>query len=46
MSQYFVIHPENPQPRFINQAVALIRSGGVVIYPTDSGYALGRNNFV
>ncbi len=41
MSQYFVIHPENPQPRFINQAVALIRSGGVVIYPTDSGYALG-----
>ncbi len=41
MSQFIVIHPENPQPRLINQAVALIRSGGVVIYPTDSGYALG-----
>jgi tRNA threonylcarbamoyl adenosine modification protein (Sua5/YciO/YrdC/YwlC family) len=41
MSQFFAIHPENPQTRLINQAVALIRSGGVAIYPTDSGYALG-----
>lgn len=41
MSQFFVIHPENPQSRLINQAVALIREGGVAIYPTDSGYALG-----
>ena len=41
MSQFFAMHPENPQTRLINQAVALIRSGGVVIYPTDSGYALG-----
>ena len=37
MSQFFAMHPENPQTRLINQAVALIRSGGVVIYPTDSG---------
>ena len=31
----------NPQARLINQAVAIIRSGGIVVYPTDSGYALG-----
>lgn len=41
MSQYFYVHPENPQARLINQAVAIIRNGGVVVYPTDSGYALG-----
>lgn len=41
MSQYFYVHPENPQSRLINQAVAIIRNGGVVVYPTDSGYALG-----
>lgn len=41
MSQFFQIHTENPQPRLISQAVAIIRSGGVIIYPTDSGYALG-----
>lgn len=41
MSQFFYVHPENPQARLINQAVAIIRSGGVVVYPTDSGYALG-----
>lgn len=41
MSQFFQIHPENPQKRLIDQAVAIIRSGGVVAYPTDSGYALG-----
>ena len=40
MSQYFYVHPENPQTRLINQAVAIIRNGGVVVYPTDSGYAL------
>ncbi len=37
----FYVHPENPQARLINQAVAIIRNGGVVVYPTDSGYALG-----
>lgn len=41
MSQYFYVHPENPQARLITQAVAIIRNGGVVVYPTDSGYALG-----
>ncbi len=41
MAQYFQIHPQNPQPRLIEQAVALIRQGGVVAYPTDSSYALG-----
>jgi tRNA threonylcarbamoyl adenosine modification protein (Sua5/YciO/YrdC/YwlC family) len=40
MSQYFQIHPENPQPRLIKQAVQLIQSGGIVALPTDSGYAL------
>lgn len=41
MSQYFQIHPENPQIRLINQAVEIIRDGGVVVYPTDSVYAIG-----
>ena len=41
MSQYFYVHPENPQARLITQAVAIIRNGGIVVYPTDSGYALG-----
>jgi len=41
MSQYFRIHPDNPQSRLINQAVDIIRRGGVVAYPTDSAYALG-----
>ena len=41
MSQYFEIHPENPQARLIKQAVEIINKGGVVIYPTDSIYAIG-----
>ena len=41
MAQFFVIHPENPQPRLIHQAVEIIRNGGVVAYPTDASYALG-----
>ena len=41
MSQFFSIHPDNPQNRLIKQAVEIINGGGVVIYPTDSGYALG-----
>jgi len=41
LSQFFQIHPDNPQPRLIKQAVEIIRAGGVVIYPTDSSYALG-----
>jgi|TARA_R110000796_G_scaffold186168_4_gene303089 tRNA threonylcarbamoyl adenosine modification protein (Sua5/YciO/YrdC/YwlC family) len=41
VSQYFHIHPENPQARLIRQAVEIIRQGGVIAYPTDSAYALG-----
>ncbi|WP_290651869.1 L-threonylcarbamoyladenylate synthase [Aquisalimonas sp.] len=41
MSQYFEVHPHTPQPRLIRQAVAMLREGGVVVYPTDSTYALG-----
>ncbi|OUR65460.1 threonylcarbamoyl-AMP synthase [Methylophaga sp. 42_25_T18] len=41
MSQLFNIHPENPQKRLIKQACEIIRKGGLVVYPTDSGYALG-----
>ncbi|PAU62117.1 tRNA threonylcarbamoyl adenosine modification protein, Sua5/YciO/YrdC/YwlC family [Pseudomonas indica] len=41
VSQFFQVHPENPQARLIKQAVEIIRAGGVVIYPTDSCYALG-----
>ncbi len=41
MSQLFHIHPENPQKRLINQACEIIRRGGLIVYPTDSGYALG-----
>ena len=41
MSQYFSVHPANPQPRLIAQAAAILRAGGVIAYPTDSCYALG-----
>ncbi|HSG03903.1 MAG TPA: L-threonylcarbamoyladenylate synthase [Marinobacterium sp.] len=41
MSQFFQIHPDNPQKRLIRQAVEIINQGGVVVYPTDSAYALG-----
>ncbi len=41
MSQYFEIHSDNPQKRLIQQAVEIINKGGVVIYPTDSSYAIG-----
>ena len=41
MAQLFEIHPENPQKRLIQQAVRIIDQGGLVVYPTDSSYALG-----
>ncbi|MGA1843860.1 MAG: L-threonylcarbamoyladenylate synthase [bacterium] len=41
MSQFLVVHPDTPQIRLIDQAVEIIRNGGVVVYPTDSTYALG-----
>lgn len=40
MSQYFEVHPENPQPRLIKQAAQLLHQGGVCAVPTDSSYAL------
>jgi tRNA threonylcarbamoyl adenosine modification protein (Sua5/YciO/YrdC/YwlC family) len=41
MARYFDVHPEDPQPRAINQIVELLRSGGLIAYPTDSCYAFG-----
>ena len=41
MSQFFQIHPDNPKARLIKQAADIIRNGGVVVYPTDSSYAVG-----
>jgi tRNA threonylcarbamoyl adenosine modification protein (Sua5/YciO/YrdC/YwlC family) len=40
MTQYFEIHPQNPQPRLVRQAAQIIESGGIVAAPTDSAYAL------
>ena len=41
MAQFFAIHPENPQERLVKQAAEIVRQGGVIVYPTDSCYALG-----
>lgn len=41
MSQFFYVHPDNPQQRLMKQAAAMIHEGAVIVYPTDSGYALG-----
>jgi len=41
MTQFLTIHPQDPQLRLISQAVAIIRRGGIIAYPTDSTYALG-----
>jgi tRNA threonylcarbamoyl adenosine modification protein (Sua5/YciO/YrdC/YwlC family) len=41
VSQYFKVHPVNPQLRLLNRAAEIIRAGGIVAYPTDSSYALG-----
>jgi tRNA threonylcarbamoyl adenosine modification protein (Sua5/YciO/YrdC/YwlC family) len=41
MAQFFQIHPQNPQPRLIRSAVEIVRKGGIIVYPTDSCYALG-----
>lgn len=41
MAKYFDIHPDNPQPRVIGKTVNVIRSGGLIAYPTDSCFALG-----
>lgn len=41
MSQYFKVHPVDPQRRLLQRAVDIIRAGGIVVYPTDSSYAFG-----
>ena len=41
MARFFDIHPENPQPRLLNQVVQMLNQDGLIAYPTDSGYALG-----
>src|SRR5512132_1756816 len=41
VAQLFAVHPVTPRTRLIRQAAAIIRAGGVIAYPTDSGYALG-----
>ena len=41
MAQYFAMHVRNPQPRLIAKAVDIVRDGGLMVYPTDSCYALG-----
>lgn len=41
MSQFFSIHPQTPQLRLVRRSVAILKAGGVIIYPTDSCYALG-----
>jgi len=43
MAHYLEIHPQNPQLRLIHRAIEIIRGGGVIIYPTDSAYALACN---
>jgi tRNA threonylcarbamoyl adenosine modification protein (Sua5/YciO/YrdC/YwlC family) len=41
MSQFFSVHPEHPQPRLMRQAADIVRGGGLIVFPTDSAYALG-----
>jgi tRNA threonylcarbamoyl adenosine modification protein (Sua5/YciO/YrdC/YwlC family) len=43
--EYYELHPVTPQLRFINKAVEVLRSGGVVIYPTDTVYGIGCDIF-
>lgn len=41
MSEFLQVHPLNPEPRVIKQVVDVLLQGGVIVYPTDSTYALG-----
>ncbi|MDR0633862.1 MAG: threonylcarbamoyl-AMP synthase [Azoarcus sp.] len=41
MAQFFSLHPDSPQPRLIRQAAGIVRNGGLIVFPTDSAYALG-----
>ena len=49
MSQFFYVHPDNPQPRLMKQAVSMIHEGAIIVYPTDSGMIftiLGARSFL
>jgi len=41
MARVFDVHPDNPQPRYLSEAVKILSQGGVMVYPTDSCYAIG-----
>ncbi|NQY43486.1 MAG: threonylcarbamoyl-AMP synthase [Legionellales bacterium] len=41
MTQFFMVHPDNPQARLIRQAAFIVSNGGLIVFPTDSGYAMG-----
>ena len=41
MAEFLTIHPDNPQPRLIGHSASVLRADGLVVYPTDSSYALG-----
>ena len=43
--EYYELHPDNPQERYINKAVEVLKNGGVIIYPTDTVYGLGCDIF-
>jgi tRNA threonylcarbamoyl adenosine modification protein (Sua5/YciO/YrdC/YwlC family) len=43
--EYYELHPDNPQLRFIDKAVSVLRAGGVIIYPTDTVYGIGCDIF-
>ncbi len=43
--EYFELHPQNPQVRFINKAVDVLKGGGIIIFPTDTYYGLGCDLF-
>lgn len=45
MLEYYELHPENPQMRYINRAVEVLKEGGVIIYPTDTVYGFGCDIF-
>jgi tRNA threonylcarbamoyl adenosine modification protein (Sua5/YciO/YrdC/YwlC family) len=43
--EYYELHPENPQMRYINKAVSILKEGGIIIYPTDTVYGIGCDIF-
>ena len=43
--EYYELHPDNPQTRYINRAVEILREGGIIIYPTDTVYGIGCDIF-